>query len=92
VKILLGDFNSELGTEDVLKRPIANNRSHEVNNDNNIRVVNFEISKYLIFPHIATFINTFRYLLMEKQPYCQVLIDKKRHSSVLGVRYFTGND
>jgi hypothetical protein len=48
MKVLLGDFNAKLGIEDLFK-PINGSESlHEASNDNGVRVVNFETSKYLI--------------------------------------------
>jgi hypothetical protein len=56
MKILLGDFNAKLGKEDIFKLTIGNESSHEINNDNGVRVVNFATSKSLVvkstmFPH-----------------------------------------
>jgi hypothetical protein len=53
---LLGDFNAEIGREDIFKPVIGNERLHEVSNGNRIRVVNFATLKNLIvksttFPH-----------------------------------------
>jgi hypothetical protein len=44
MKILLGDFNAEVGREDVFKTTIGNASSHEISNDNGVRVVNFATS------------------------------------------------
>jgi exonuclease III len=43
MKILLGDFNAKLGREDISKPTIRNDSSHEISNDNGIRVVNFKL-------------------------------------------------
>jgi hypothetical protein len=56
MKILLEDFNSKLGREDIFKPTIGNESLHEINNDSGVRVVNFATSKNLIvkstmFPH-----------------------------------------
>jgi hypothetical protein len=48
MKILLGDFNAMVGTEDILKAAIGNESLHEASNDNGVRVVNFATSKNLI--------------------------------------------
>jgi hypothetical protein len=45
MKILLGDFNAKVGRDDIFKTTTRNERSHEISNDNGIRVVNFAISK-----------------------------------------------
>jgi hypothetical protein len=56
MKILLGDFNAKVGTEDIFKPTIGNESLHEISNDNVVRVVNFATSKNLtvkstMFPH-----------------------------------------
>jgi hypothetical protein len=56
MKILLGDLNAKVGREDIFKLTIRNESSHEINNDNGVRVVNFATSKNFVvrstvFPH-----------------------------------------
>jgi hypothetical protein len=56
INILLGDFNSKLGSEDIFKQTIGNESLHKINNDNGDRLVNFATSKKLrvkstMFPH-----------------------------------------
>jgi hypothetical protein len=56
MNILLGDFNVKVGREDIFKPTIGNESSHEISNDNGVRVVNFATSKNLVvkstmFPH-----------------------------------------
>jgi hypothetical protein len=56
MKILLGDFNAKLGSEDIFKPTIGKESLHEDSNDNGVRVVNFVTSKNLVvkstvFPH-----------------------------------------
>jgi hypothetical protein len=41
MKILLGDFNAKVGTEDIFKLIIGNESLHEATNYNGVRVVNF---------------------------------------------------
>jgi hypothetical protein len=48
MKILLGDFNTKLGREDIFKPIIGNERLHEANNVNGVIVVNFATYKNLI--------------------------------------------
>jgi hypothetical protein len=43
MKILLGDFNAEVGEEDIIKPIIGNESLHEISNDNG--VLNFPTSK-----------------------------------------------
>jgi hypothetical protein len=48
MKILLGDFNAKVGRVDIFKPTIGNETSHEISNDNGVRVVNFATSKNLV--------------------------------------------
>jgi hypothetical protein len=60
--ILLGDFNAKVGREDIFKPTIGNESSHEISNDNEVRVINFQHLKTWLSKApcslIATFINT----------------------------------
>jgi hypothetical protein len=56
MKILLGDFNSQVGKEDIFKPTIGNESLQEISNDNGVDLVNFATSKNLrvkstMFPH-----------------------------------------
>jgi hypothetical protein len=68
MEILLGDFNENVGREDIFKPMIGNENLHEANNDKGVREVNFATSKNLIvkarYFHTATFIYTLGLLLM----------------------------
>jgi exonuclease III len=71
MKILLCDFNARVGREDIFKPAIGNESSHEISNDNGIRVVNVATSENLVvkstmFP-IAASINTPGPLLTERR-------------------------
>jgi hypothetical protein len=48
MKMLLGDFNTKVGRENIFKPVIGNESLHEASNDNGIRVVNFATLKNLI--------------------------------------------
>jgi hypothetical protein len=43
--MLLGDFDAEVGREDIFKPTTGNESLHEMFNDNEVRVVNFATSK-----------------------------------------------
>jgi hypothetical protein len=43
IKILLGNFNAELGREGVFKPTIGNESLHQDSNNNGVRIVNFPI-------------------------------------------------
>jgi hypothetical protein len=68
MKILLGDFNAKAGREDIFKLTIGNEGSHEISNDNGVRLINFATSKNLRVQcsHIATSINILGRLQMGK--------------------------
>jgi len=56
MKILLGDFNSKVGKENIFKPTIENESVHQVSNNNGIIIVNYATSKNLVvksmmFPH-----------------------------------------
>jgi hypothetical protein len=41
MKILLGDFNAEVGRENIFKLTIRNESLHQDSKDNGVRIVNF---------------------------------------------------
>jgi len=45
MNILLGDFNSKVGREDIFKQTIWNKTLREISNDNGVREVNLATSK-----------------------------------------------
>jgi hypothetical protein len=61
MKILLGDFNAKVGTEDIFKPEISKDSLHEASNYNGVRIVSFVTSKH---SHTVTFINELGILLM----------------------------
>jgi hypothetical protein len=71
MNILLGDFNANVGKEDIFKPKVGNENLHKISNDNGVRVVNFATSKNLIVKsmmfHIVTFINSLGRLLTERR-------------------------
>jgi hypothetical protein len=93
--ILLGEFNSKVGREDILKPTIGNKSLHEISNDNG---VNFAKSKNMTvesttFPHrkIHKFTLTFPDGKTRNQ-IDHILIDRRRHLIVLDVRSFRAAD
>jgi hypothetical protein len=94
MKMLLDDFNAKAGREDIFKPTVGNESSHEITNDNGVRVVNFATCKNLVvksnmFLHrsIVKYTWASPYGKTHKQ-IDHVLIDRRRHSSILDVRYF----
>jgi hypothetical protein len=56
MNIFFGDFNAEVDREDIFKLTIGNERLHEINNYNGVRVLTLATSKNLtvestMFPH-----------------------------------------
>jgi exonuclease III len=98
MKILLGDFNAKVGREDIFKPTIGNDSSHEISNDNGVREVNVATPRNLVvkstmFPHRS--IHKYTWTSPEGKTHNQIdhiLIDRRRHSSILDVRSFRGAD
>ncbi|PNF37683.1 hypothetical protein B7P43_G11996 [Cryptotermes secundus] len=94
MKILLGDFNAKVGREDIFKPAIGNESLHEISNDNGVRVVNIDTTKNLtVFPHRN--IHKFTWTSPDGKIHNQIdhiLIDRRRHSSILDVRSFRAAD
>jgi hypothetical protein len=56
MKILLGDFNTKVGRENIFKLTIGNESLYQDSNNNGVKIVNFATSKNLVvkstmFPH-----------------------------------------
>jgi hypothetical protein len=92
MKILLGDFNAKVGTEDFFKPTIGNESLYEISNDNGVRVVNFATSKSLtvksmMFPHRN--IHNVSWTSPDgrtRNEIDHIVIDRRRHSSIFDVR------
>jgi hypothetical protein len=91
---LLRDFCANVGKENIFEPTIGNESLHEFSNDNGFRVVNFTTSKNLIVkstmsPHRN--IHKYTWTTPDGNTNNQIdhiLIDRRRHSSVLDVRSF----
>jgi len=91
MKILLGDFNAKVGRENIFKPTIWNESLHKDSNDNGVRLVNFATSKNLVvkstmFPHRN--IHKYTWTSPDGKTHNQIdhiLIDRRRHSSILDV-------
>jgi hypothetical protein len=96
--LLLGDFNANVGRENIFKPTIGNESLHEIGNDSGVRVVNFATSKNLVvkstmFPHRK--IHKYTWTSPQGITHSQTdhgLIDKRWHSSILDVRSFRRAD
>jgi hypothetical protein len=95
---LLGDCNAKVGREDIFKPTIGNESLRKINKDNGVRVVNFATSKNLtlkstMFPHRN--IHKFTWTSPDGKTNSQIdhiLIDRRRHSRILGVQSFGAAD
>jgi hypothetical protein len=98
MKMLLGDFNAKVGSEDIFKTTIGNESLHEISNDSGVSVINFASSKNLtvkstMFPHRN--IHKFIWTSPDGKTHNQIdhiLIDRRRHSSKLDGRSFRAAD
>jgi hypothetical protein len=92
MKILLGDFSAKTGRTDAFKPTTGEDSLYEINNDNGVRVVNFAESKNRIFlstrfPHCN--VHKFSRTSPDGKTHDQIdhiLIDRRRHPSILDVR------
>jgi hypothetical protein len=94
LKILLGDFNVKVDTEDIFKSTTGNESSHEISSYSEVKVVNFATSKNLTVKvqrsNIVTFI-----ISPDGKTHNQInhiLIDSRRHSSIPDVRLYRTAD
>ncbi|KAJ4430976.1 hypothetical protein ANN_19569 [Periplaneta americana] len=98
MKILLGDFNAKVGREDNFRPTIGKESLHAISSDNGVRLVNFATSKNLIvksttFPHKD--IHKYTWTSPDGLTHNQIdhiLIDKRRHTSIVDIRTFRGAD
>jgi hypothetical protein len=56
MKILFGDVNAKVGREDIFKPTVRNESSHEISDDNRVRVENIATDRNIVvkstmFPH-----------------------------------------
>ena len=92
VKVILGDFNSQVGKEEVYGSTIGKYSIHNDSNDNGIRLIDFATSKNLIirstfFPHKRHHLVTWK---THENQIDHVLIDGRHFSNILDVRSCRG--
>jgi len=91
MKIQLGDFNTKVGRENILKPTIGNESLYQHSNDNCVRIVTFATSKNLViksimFPHQN--IHKYTWTSPDGKIHNQIdhiLIDRRWHSRILHV-------
>jgi endonuclease/exonuclease/phosphatase family metal-dependent hydrolase len=94
---LFGDLNARVGREDIFKPTTGNKILHEISNYNGVTVVNSATSESLIvksamFPHRNIHKFTWSSDGKAHNQIDHILIDRRRHSSVLDVRSFRAAD
>ena len=98
VKIILGDLNAKIGKETEYRSIIGKNSLHNISNDNGLRLIYFAASRNMIISSTQ-----FAHKNIHKQTWRSpdgittnqidhVLIDKRRASGIIDVRYFMGAD
>jgi len=94
MNILLGDSKAKVGRECIFKPTKKNEKLHQDNNDNSVRILNFSTSKNVLekstmFAHRNIHKYTRTSLNEETQNQIDhILRDRRWHSNVLGVRIF----
>jgi hypothetical protein len=94
----LGDFNAKVGRENIFKPTTGNESSHEISNDNGVGVLNFATPKHFVVKstiYLIASIHKYTWTSPDGQTNKQtdhVLIDMRRHSSLLDVRSLKGAD
>ena len=98
MKILLGDFNTKVGRENIFKPTIGNVGLHQDSNDSGVRIVNFATSKNLVVEStLFPYRNIHKYTWPSPDGKTgnqidRILIDRRWHLSILDVRRFRGAD
>jgi hypothetical protein len=98
MEILLGNFSARVGREDIFKPTIGNENLYQNSNDNGVRVVNFGTSKNIVvrskmFSHRN--IHKFNWTSPNGKTRNQIdhiLIDRRKHSSILYFRSLRAAD
>ncbi|XP_041785921.1 uncharacterized protein LOC121601186 [Anopheles merus] len=95
VKIVMGDFNAQVGQEKAFKPTVGSFSAHKLTNDNGLRLVNFASSKHMtirstFFQHAPRFSYTWRLPQQTLSQIDHVLIDGKHFSNVIEVRIYRG--
>jgi hypothetical protein len=89
IQMLLEDFNAKVGREDIFKPKIQNESLHETSNDNGVRLVDFV--KSTMFAHCK--MHKYTWTSPDRKTRNQIdheLIDRRRKSSILDVRFLEG--
>jgi hypothetical protein len=98
IKNFLGVFNAKVDREGIFTPTVRSESSHEISNDSGITVVHFvtpknSVVRSTMFSHR----NIHKYTCTSPEGKTRnkvdhVLVDRRRHSNILYVRYFMGAD
>jgi hypothetical protein len=94
MEILLGDFNSKVGKDNIFKLKIGNESLYQDSNDNGVRIVNFATSKNLVVKRMMfplQNIHKYTWTSPDGKTHYQIdhiLIDTRWHSNILVVQSF----
>jgi len=94
MKIVLGDFNTKMGREDIFKPTVGNEGLHQYSNEKGVRTVNVDTSKNqavksTMIPHRNIHKHNSTTPDGKNHNYIEhILIERRWHSSILDVRGF----
>jgi len=96
-KNLLQDFNAKLGTDDIFKPTVGNESVLQDGNNNGVGIVNFTASKNLVNSTMLLHRNIHKHTWTSPggkthNQIHHILIDRRFHSDILDVRFFSGAD
>jgi len=98
MKILLEDFNTKVGRENIFKLKIGNKNLHQNSSDNGIRIVNFATSINLVVKSMMFLCrNICKYTWTSPDgkahnKFVHILIDRRWHWGIIDVRSCRGAD
>ncbi|XP_050079536.1 uncharacterized protein LOC126567354 [Anopheles maculipalpis] len=95
VKIVIGDLNAQVGREEAYKPTIGSFSSHQLTNDNGLRLINFASSKHMsirstFFQDAPRFTYAWRSPLQTYSQIDHVLIDGRHFSNIIDVKTYRG--
>jgi hypothetical protein len=91
MKFILGDFNVKVRRENIFKLTIGNEGLYHDNSDNGVRIVNFATSQNLIVKNTVFLHRNFLQYTWTSadgkipNQIDHILIDRRWHSSILGI-------
>ncbi|XP_055587587.1 craniofacial development protein 2-like [Uranotaenia lowii] len=95
IKIVIGDFNAQVGQEEEFKPTIGRFSAHQLTNENGLRLIDFAASKRMavrstFFQHRLPHKYTWRSPYQTQSQIDHVLIDSRHFSDIIDVRSCRG--